>query len=141
MKSLCGAWRALPSMRSMHTAFVDIENEFKEIEQEARHLALALDHHAAGPNLPDGQEAWELTHLLASATEKVYTGCERVMSHIAQQVDGARIGHSEGWHAAFLRRMANPFPGVREAIISNECYTQLDRLRAFRHRERNTYGL
>jgi hypothetical protein len=125
----------------MHRAFVDIENEFKELEQEVQHLSLALDRHVAGPNLPDGQEAWELAHVLASATEKIYTGCERVMSHIAWEVDGVRIGHSEEWHAALLRRMANPFPEVREAIISAECYTQLDRLRAFRHRERNTYGL
>jgi len=125
----------------MHKAFVDIENEFNEIAQEAEHLSLALNRHLTGPDLPHGQEAWELAHVLASATEKIYTGCERVMSHIAREVDGARIGHSEEWHAALLRRMANPFPGVRRAIISAECYAQLDRLRAFRHRERNTYGL
>src|SRR5580700_2558498 len=45
-----------------------------------------------------------------------------------------------GWHAALLRRMAHPFPNVRKAVISDECYRQMDRLRAFRHRERNTYG-
>jgi len=125
----------------MHAAFVDIENLFIEIALEAQHLALALSRHLAGAALPDGQEAWELTHVLASATEKIYTGCERVMSRIAQEVDGARIGRGEGWHHALLRRMVHPFPGIREAIISIECYAQLDRLRAFRHRERNTYGL
>ncbi len=51
-----------------------------------------------------------------------------------------------GWHSALLRRMANPFPGLRgamisEAMISEECHRRLDRLRAFRHRERNTYGI
>ena len=37
--------------------------------------------------------------------------------------------------------MANPFPDVRAAVISEQTYTALDRLRSFRHRERNTYGL
>jgi hypothetical protein len=30
---------------------------------------------------------------------------------------------------------------MHEAIVSAECYARLDRLRAFRHRERNTHGL
>lgn len=125
----------------MHASFVDIENEFREIEQEAYHLGLALERHQVDTDDAKEQSAWELVHILASATEKIYTGCERVMSRIAQEVDGSRIGHGDGWHNALLRRVANPFPGVREAIVSQECYAQLDRLRAFRHRERNTYGL
>jgi hypothetical protein len=36
--------------------------------------------------------------------------------------------------------MAHPFPDVRKAVISDDCYRRLDRLRAFRHRERNAYG-
>jgi hypothetical protein len=36
--------------------------------------------------------------------------------------------------------MAHPFPGVRKAVISEDCHRRMDRLRAFRHRERNTDG-
>ena len=78
---------------------------------------------------------------LASGVEKIYTGCERVMAMIANDIDGARIERNEGWHISLLKRMAHPFPDVRDAVISAECFRMLDQLRAFRHRERNTYGL
>src|SRR5262249_53423423 len=87
-----------------------------------------------------GQESWEAGHVCASATEKIYTGCERIMSQIAREVDSAPVAHAEGWHASLLRRMAHAFPGARKEVISDECYRQMDRLRSFRHRERNTYG-
>jgi hypothetical protein len=91
--------------------------------------------------VPDTQEAWEATHVCGSAAEKIYTGCERVMARLAAEVDQTPVVHPEGWHAALVRRMANPFPGVRGPIISRECHGLLDKLRAFRHRERNTYGI
>ena len=78
--------------------------------------------------------------MLGSGVEKVYSGCERVMSRIANDVDGAKIGNTDGWHATLLLRMARPYPGIRAAILSAEAYTLLDGLRSFRHRERNSYG-
>jgi hypothetical protein len=63
------------------------------------------------------------------------------MGLIASEVDHAHVAHTEGWHTSLLKRIANPFPGVREAVISDATYTILDHLRSFRHRERNTYGL
>ena len=63
-----------------------------------------------------------------------------VLTRLAALVDLSPIDHTDGWHAALLRRMAHPFPGVREAIVSADCLRRLDRLRAFRHRERNSYG-
>ncbi len=80
-------------------------------------------------------------HVFASATEKVYTGCERVMARIAALIDGAPLDRGEGWHVALLQRMANPYADIRPAVISDPCLTALNRLRAFRHRERNSYGL
>ncbi|MDC7789792.1 hypothetical protein PQJ75_26845 [Rhodoplanes sp. TEM] len=62
------------------------------------------------------------------------------MSLIAAEIDGARVARSEGWHVSLLKRMAHPFPDVRDAVISEDCFVALDRLRAFRHRERNSYG-
>lgn len=80
----------------MRATFVDVENEFGELEEEVVRLA--------------------------------------------SEVDRAPLIHADGWHTALLRRMAHPFPDVRKAVISDDCYKQLDRLRAFRYRERNTYG-
>ena len=61
----------------------------------------------------DAAWRWLTVQGLASAIEKVYTGCERVMAMIATDIDGARVDHGEGWHASLLTRMAHPFPGVR----------------------------
>jgi hypothetical protein len=124
----------------MRATSVDIENELREVQGEADRLSLVLRRLGSQSLQPESQEAWEAAHVCASATEKVYTGCERVMARLASEVDGAPVTHAEGWHSALLRRMANPFPGVREPVLSAECQHALDRLRAFRHRARNTYG-
>jgi hypothetical protein len=124
----------------MHATFVDIENEFSDIADEVAHLSRFLDRLTQSSPSAASQASWEAVHVCASATEKIYTGCERIMAQVAREVDDAPVAHSAGWHAALLRRMAHPFPGVRNAVISDECYRQMDRLRAFRHRERNTYG-
>jgi hypothetical protein len=125
----------------MHPSFVDIENEFDEIGQEVARLSNRLARIDSDSPFPDTQEEWEAALVCASAAEKIYTGCERVMARLAAEVDQSPVVHSDGWHAALLRRMANPFPGVRGPFISKECYGVLDKLRAFRHRERNTYGI
>lgn len=124
----------------MHPTLVDIENEFAEIELEVERLANRLARMETESLAPLSQEEWEATLVCASATEKIYTGCERVMARFTAEVDQAPVIHSQGWHSALLRRMANPFPGIRPAVISRETHASLDALRAFRHRERNSYG-
>jgi len=122
----------------MHPSLVDAENEFEELEMEVGHLEAALAGMTPIEEL-DAQQAWAATHIYGSATEKIYSGFERVMAMLASAIDRAPVTHREGWHAALLKRMAHPFPGVRDAILSKETAAQLDRLRAFRHRERNSY--
>jgi hypothetical protein len=124
----------------MHPTFVDIENEFADIGREVEHLARLLARFDAEPVDPHSQAAWEATHICASATEKIYSGFERVMARVASEVDRAPVSHADGWHSALVRRMANPFPDIRSAVISPGCVELLDRLRSFRHRERNSYG-
>ncbi len=125
----------------MHSVSVDTENELGEIAQEARRLSLRLERVGTEHLKAGSQGEWEATLVCASAAEKIYTGCERVMARLASEVDSVPVAHSEGWHGALLRRMSHPFPQVRGPIISAECHAVLDRLRAFRHRERNTYGI
>lgn len=62
------------------------------------------------------------------------------MEMIASEVDHSKMDHAEGWHMSLLKRMANPYPGVRKSVISGECYKALDQLRAFRHRQRNSWA-
>ncbi|WP_431281584.1 hypothetical protein ACQW02_19540 [Humitalea sp. 24SJ18S-53] len=125
----------------MHPSYVDVENEFFEIGIEAQYLSVRLAHLDALNPPADPQEKWEATLICASAAEKIYTGCERVMARLAADLDGVAVTHAEGWHIALLRRMAHPYPAVRGAVISGECHAVLDKVRSFRHRERNTYGI
>jgi len=122
--------------------FVDVGNELADIASEVEMLSRSVDlySHSARDADPAAWD-WLAVQGLASGVEKIYTGCERVMAMIASEIDGARIDHEEGWHISLLKRMAHPFPEVRDAVISSECFMALDRLRAFRHRARNTYGL
>ena len=125
----------------MQAIFAEIEAEFDDIQAEAARLREAIAHHQSERPEPASLAAWMDVHVFASATEKVYTGCERVIAHIAGQTDGAPLDRGDGWHVDLLQRMANPYTDIRPAAISQTCLTALNRLRAFRHRERNSYGL
>ena len=125
----------------MSVSSVDLENEIADVGKEVDMLASGLAIFQKGPADADPAWSWLAVQGLASGVEKIYTGCERIMAMIAASVDGARVERNEGWHISLLKRMANPFPDVRAAVISEQTYKVLDRLRSFRHRERNTYGL
>jgi archaellum component FlaC len=125
----------------MRAIFVDLDNDIKEIAAEVEMLSLALDTHIATKQNLAPHMSWLAIGGLASGVEKVYSGCERVMAAIASKIDDSPVPHDGGWHATLLRRMHNEFPGVRNQVISDETYRALDGMRAFRHRERNTYGI
>lgn len=125
----------------MQAIFAEIETEFDDITAEAARLRQAIAQHLSTRPEPASLAAWMDLHVFASATEKVYTGCERVMARVATLIDGAPLDRGEGWHVALLQRMANPYADIRPAVISETCLIALNRLRAFRHRERNSYGL
>lgn len=125
----------------MQTIFAEIDSEFDDITAEASLLSEAIAQHLSARPDPTSLAAWMDLHVFASATEKVYTGCERVLARIAALIDGAPLDRGEGWHVALLQRMANPHADIRPAVISGACLTARNRLRAFRHRERNSYGL
>ncbi|MDP3898403.1 MAG: hypothetical protein Q8Q62_17170 [Mesorhizobium sp.] len=120
--------------------FVDIQNELTDIEREVGMLSDAVSLYAKGSK-DDPAWVWVVVQGLASGVEKVYSGCERVMAMIAADIDATPVSHHDGWHAALLSRVAQAFPGVRGAVISEQTYQALDLLRSFRHRHRNSYGL
>lgn len=119
---------------------VDVGNELQDVAAEVELLAGALELVRQSAADRDRVRLWLDIQGLASGVEKIYTGRERVMAMIAQRVDGAKIDRDVGWHIALLKRMAHPYPDVRGPVIGQETYRALDWLRAFRHRERNTYG-
>lgn len=124
----------------MQAVYSDIRNEMTDLAEEVGLLGASLARHPDLTGL-DEIEVWERTHLLASATEKVYTGCERVMSRIAIDIDDEPISRAEGWHVGLLKRMSHPIADRRGPVIGPDVFSKLDRLRSFRHRERNSYGI
>ncbi len=96
-------------------------------------------------SMPEGAPAdrftaWRDKKALSDAVESLYTGIERVMVLIAEQIDGGAPAGSD-WHRRLLDRMAHE--GVdrcRPALLSDATLACLDNLRAFRHRTRMGYG-
>ena len=124
----------------MRKISADVAIEFASIASEVDHLRASLDSLRINPPADASQEGWEAAHICASAAEKIYTGFERVLVRIVRDDDGARHDRAAGWHRQLLQDVATAIPGGRPAVVSEACLARLDRLRAFRHRERNTYG-
>jgi hypothetical protein len=125
---------------SLHPISGEIEVALGLVAREVGHLSVVMDRlDQGGPLQPKSQEEWEASSLCASATEKIYTGCERVMTRIVAEIDGERVNKDDGWHQALLNRMKLPFQG-RGAVLTPDTHELLNRMRSFRHRERNTFG-
>lgn len=86
----------------------------------------------------DPVERWVYVNAVASGIEKVYSGIEKALVRIAREIDG-HVPDGPDWHMTLLRRLSRPVPDGRPRVLSSETTRQLDRLRAFRHRERNSY--
>jgi hypothetical protein len=124
----------------MRVNSAEVEAEFDEIATEVRRLASKLRSlDADSPLAPGSQAEWEASLVCGSATEKIYTGCERIMAGLAGSIDGESIMRDGNWHRVLLDRMRQPF-GPRGPIIEQKTFELLDRMRSFRHRERNSYG-
>lgn len=123
----------------MHPYLVDVLNEVEDVEAEAAKLDQALRQIDLCA-LQDDVVKWVVLQGLASVVEKLYTGYENAMQRIAAAVDGNSVQHDGSWHVALLRRMVRPYQDIRPPFLSEETYDHLNSLRAFRHRERNTYG-
>lgn len=76
--------------------------------------------------------------LRSSGIEGIYTGIEGVLKEIVTTMDEAIPAAGDSWHARLLAQAALR-TDAREAIVSEETYKALDRLRSFRHLERNVY--
>ena len=123
----------------MHPLAADLRADLEAAVREATMLATALGRFGQAATGHDEALRWLAVGGIASGVEKAYGGMERVLRRIAAEVDG-HVPRDEAWHATLLRRMGSPLPGVREAVVAPETPSRLDVLRAFRHRERNSYA-
>lgn len=92
-------------------------------------------------------EGWELfrrsnnDHFIdgvALNLHSFYLGIERILTHIAETIDG-NLPRGENWHLLLLQQMMTEVPRVRPAVISTETGMKLDEYRRFRHVVRNVY--
>ena len=67
-----------------------------------------------------------------------YMGIERIMTRIAETIDGG-LPQGESWHLLLLEQMMKEVPGIRPAVISTRTGSKLDEYRKFRHIVRNVY--
>lgn len=82
---------------------------------------------------------WIHLTAVASGIEHSYSGMEQAFKIIAAEIDGA-VPTAEDWHARLCALMFTPVPGRRPAVLPAALRSDLDDLRAFRHRVRNLYG-
>ena len=122
----------------MHPIFVDLRQDLAGAAREAEMLDLARERVTGEFASADLVERWMMVNAIASGIEKVYSGVERALTRVVRSVD-RHVPDGPEWHADLLRRLSVDIPGRRPAVISEEPRRRLDGLRAFRHRERNTY--
>ena len=111
-----------------------IRSELAAIEQVATRVQRAVD--AVGGDLEDSDLYWDA---IALNLHDFYTGLERILSHIAAQVDG-HLPEGGEWHRELLRQMAIPLPRIRPAVLSDATIQRLDEYLRFRHVVRHVYA-
>lgn len=82
--------------------------------------------------------AEDIYESLALKFHNFYTGCERIFSLIAVELNGG-LPKSSDWHRRLLARMAAERDD-RKAVISSETAKLIQEFLAFRHVVRNIYG-
>jgi hypothetical protein len=124
----------------VHPIFADIWDDLDGARGEA---AMVEQAHLRGVSVlaseHDPLERWLYVSALASGIEKIYGGIEKALVRIARSIDGD-VPEGADWHITLLRRMSRPGPSGRPIVLAPDTRRQLDQLRAFRHRERNSYA-
>ncbi len=118
----------------------EVEDEFSDLGREASRLTEFIAGLDRKGLVEDTLTNWVATHVGGSSAEKLYMGMERIMLLLATGVDRGALEKTSSWHLHLLRRMGEPVEGRRAAILTAGLCAALDRLRAFRHRERNSYA-
>lgn len=76
---------------------------------------------------------------LALKLHNFYTGCERILQKIADDINGG-VPRSIDWHKRLLKSMSLEIEKIRPSVISKETAKALEEYLAFRHVVRNIYG-
>ena len=122
----------------MSPLFAEITAVLDKAEAEAARAKRAADR--LSRTRADALGQWIHLTAVASGIEHAYSGMEQAFKIIAAEIDGA-VPTAEDWHARLCALMFTPVPGRRPAVLPAALRSELDDLRAFRHRVRNLYGI
>lgn len=111
-----------------------IRRELEELERVVTRVRRAVE--ATEGDSVDRDLYWDA---IALNLHDFYTGLERILRHIAAQVDGHLPEGSE-WHQELLLQMATQLPRIRPAVFSERTIKRLDEYLRFRHVVRNVYA-
>ncbi|OPX24079.1 MAG: hypothetical protein B1H02_04165 [Candidatus Latescibacteria bacterium 4484_107] len=112
-----------------------IRVELTELERTV--TAVKRDWHRL-ETVPEEREAY--LNSVALNLHSFYTGLERILELIVQEVDGGALG-GEAWHRELLRQAALDLTDIRPPVLSREVCEILDEYRKFRHRVRHIYAM
>ncbi len=82
---------------------------------------------------------WENRYVFALKTQQLFTALEDLFKQIAKAFEN-HIEDLGSYHRELLMRLNTEIPNIRPALLSNESYVLLDKVRAFRHFVRHGYG-
>jgi hypothetical protein len=114
---------------------VDVENEFRFISKEIDALKRKKEKLRAER---DPENIDSHIKAIALTLHSIYTGYEKILEMIIKGIDGD-VPTALDYHTALLKRASYPIPDVRPGIISEETFSSLNMLRAYRHKLRRIY--
>lgn len=117
----------------LQTLVSDLEVELdrmKRLEQEIQQVQSEIHHDSERANL--------FYELQALKLHNFYTGCERIFSLVASELNGG-LPSGFDWHKRLLQRMSLEYAD-RPPLLKKETARQLEEFLGFRHVVRNVYG-
>ena len=111
-----------------------IRSELENIEEVVTRVRRAVE--ASEGDSINSDLYWDA---IALNLHDFYTGLERLLRHIAAEIDGHVPAGTE-WHQELLRQMATQLPRIRPAVFSKETIKRLDEYLRFRHVVRHVYA-
>lgn len=122
----------------MNNAFFDAKIDFKQLHDEASHLDQLQKRVSLDGWPKEIQDLWIILTAMAASIEKCYSGTERILKNLLQELDGS-IPSSHDWHRQLIDRAGSVGPHGRPPLFNDELSKTFHDLRSFRHRERNAY--
>lgn len=112
---------------------LDVEAELERLQQLADDIAKVQQEIERDPE----RAVW-FYELQSLKLHNFYTGCERIFSLVASELNGG-LPSSFDWHKRLLRQMTVDY-GNRIPVLRQETARQLQEYLGFRHVVRNIYG-